>query len=120
MTTDVAEAGTSSDEAPPTYDGCVIIEWPGPPKRGIGAIAGGAIAIYDAFSGDEPHGKMITTVSSADIVIHARAEDLVTADLTMFADEDGKPVFGGKPHIRDGEVITATFTFLVADMRVRS
>jgi hypothetical protein len=116
----MTEAGGITDEEAGGYAGAIIVEWPGPPKHGVGAIAGRAVTIYDAFSGDEPHGSHVTTVSSADIVIHAEAEGLVTADLTMFADEAGHPVFDGKPHFRDGEVITATFTFLVADMRTQA
>ena len=120
MTTEAAEAGVRSDGCESCgCRGTVIIEWPGPGRHGVSAIAGHAITIRDAFSGGELQGELITTVTSADIVIHASAESLVTADLTMFADEDGNPVFTGKPHFRDGEVITATFPFIVAEMRVR-
>jgi hypothetical protein len=99
------------------FRGAVIIEWPPPANRGASALRGCLAAVYNASGGDEPEPKMISTVTG--VTIHAPANGLVVADLTMFADEDGNPVYDGMPNIRDGEIITATFPFLVAEMRVR-
>lgn len=44
----------------------------------------------------------------------------VTAELTMFADDDGCPVLGGNTVYPDGDggFKTGTFRFLVAELRV--
>jgi hypothetical protein len=99
------------------FRGAVIIEWPHSAKRGVGALRGCLVAVYDALTGDEPEPKMISTVTC--ITIHAPANGLVIADLTMFADGDGNPVYDGMPVIQDGETVMATFPFIVAEMRVR-
>ena len=97
------------------YRGAVIIEWPPPSRKGpYGCMAGWMMTVFDAVSG-----KQITTVSHADVVVHADASDLLTADLAMFTDEAGEPVYDGPPVMKDGEALTATFPFLVAEMRVR-
>jgi hypothetical protein len=98
--------------------GAVIIEWPAPPQHGVGGIVGQMVAVYDAFTGDEPAPKPIATVSR--IGLHVSMDEMVTAYVTLFADEDGNPVLDGEPHVRDGEILTGTFRFLVAEMRVRS
>ena len=87
----------------------IIIEW-GHPRSGM--MPGWDTAIYDAATGEQ-----IMTASRIRVV-DADAESLITADLTLFADEDGSPVYGGKPHVRDGEIITGVFRFDVAGMRV--
>jgi hypothetical protein len=116
ISTDLGDV-TATREATgqPEFLGAVIIEWPAAPRRGVGAIAGCTVAVYAAFTGSECGPKPITTVTR--IEIHAPADELVTADLTMFAGEDGKPLFDGMPVLRDGEVITGTFPFIVAEMR---
>jgi hypothetical protein len=98
------------------YRGAVIIEWPGPPKHGVGPVRACLAAVYDAFTGDSPDPKMIPVT---EITVHAPADGFVTADLTMFADADGNPSYTGMPVVRDGEIITATFPFRVAEMRIR-
>lgn len=112
-----------------TFEGVIIIEW-GQPRPGHPGqpLAGWKTAIFDALNG-----KPITTVSK--IEIHVPANGLVTADLTMFTDRDGKPLMelerrpkpgGGWAqvvHLRDGDmskgIATGTFPFLVSEMRVR-
>lgn len=98
------------------HRGAVIIEWPTP--RGVGAIAGNMVSVYDALTGGEAGPKPITTVSG--ISLRVSMDEIVTADLTMFADPDGNPVYDVRQgHIGDGEIITGTFPFVVAEMRVR-
>ena len=107
-------ASLSDEDAAPPYRGTVIIEWP--PAVGSSPYAvmiGARVRIWDAVTG-----KPIATCTRADITVHADACALVTADLTLFTDEDGEPFYGGTPVVRDGEVLTATFPFLVAEMRV--
>ena len=96
-----------------TYQGAIAVEWPEPQQRsaGVAPMPGWGVAVFDALNG-----RQITTVTR--LVIHARANDAVTADVTMYADEHGQPVYTGPPRIRDDEVITGTFPFLVSEMRV--
>jgi hypothetical protein len=100
------------------YQGVIALEWPEPrPGYECAPMPGWKIAVFDALNG-----RQITTVTR--LVIHASASDVVTADVTMYADLDGQPVFDGKPYYRGqaglgGEVIYGTFPFLIAEMRVR-
>lgn len=94
------------------YQGHIGIEWPARRDPSL-VLPGWGCAVWDALSG-----KPITTVTR--IELHASAVDVIAADVTMFADEDGQPVYTGKPHLRDGEAIWGTFPFLVAWMRVAS
>jgi hypothetical protein len=96
-----------------TYLGVIAVEWP-PPRPGYecGPMSGWQIAVFDALSGQQ-----ITTVTR--LAIHATHNDVVAADVTMYADEHGQPVYTGLPRERDGETIWGTFPFLVAEMRVR-
>lgn len=95
------------------FAGTVIITWPrrkpGPAK----VLAGWGTALSDPVTG-EP----ITTVTAIEMHLHNTAQDLIWAELTMFAGEDGKPIYGGTPVLRAGEVIYGTFPFLVSEMRV--
>lgn len=90
--------------------GSVIIEW-GPPRGEKRPMQGCMTSIYDTATGDP-----ILTVSHIRIV-EADANQFITADLTMFADEDGN--ISAEPHVRDGEIITGVFRFDVSEMRVR-
>jgi hypothetical protein len=100
----------------PDIEGVIVIEW----RSGTGVVPGCFAGIYDATTGDQ-----ITTAIQAGAVIHAGASRLVTADLTLFTDEAGNPVFnaGTWPsgaHVQpDGKMATGVFTFLVSEMRVR-
>jgi len=105
-----AQPGGGSDGEDRAFCGRVIIEWP-PPRNGI--LASWGCAIYDAETG-----KPVTTASK--ITVTADVQDLITCELVMFADEDGNPVYDGKPRFRDDRIITGTFPFIAAEMRVRS
>lgn len=101
------------EETVAQYRGVIIIEWPpGTGKGPHSAIAGHLMSITDAMTG-----KPIMTCVHAEI--HVAMDALVTADLTLLAGEDGEPLSGGEPVVRDGEVVTGVFPFLVAEMRVR-
>jgi hypothetical protein len=97
------------------YRGVVIIEWP-PPTRGSPYVTmtGVAVSVFDAVTG-----KPIVTVMYNGITVRTDADGVVIADLTMIADEDGGPLFGGEPELDAGPYRTATFPFLVTEMRVR-
>ena len=103
----------------PDIEGTVVIEWRSYATSSItpDLLAG----IYDAATGD-----LITTAIHADIIVHAGIHRHITADLTLFIDEAGNPIFNAdvwpsgayvKP---DGEMATDVFTFLVTEMRVRN
>lgn len=91
----------------------IIIEWPAMTDD-TRALPGRLTAIRDADTE-----QMIETVSAARIVVDASATGIVTADLTMYADQDGNPRLGGQPNVGDdGEIATGVFRFAVAAMRV--
>jgi hypothetical protein len=95
------------------FQGVIALEWPEPrPGHPGQPLPGWGTGVFDALSG-----KQILTVMK--IEVHVPANGLVTADLTMYADEDGQPVYTGPPHVRGGEVIEGTFPFLVAEIRTR-
>jgi hypothetical protein len=125
MTTDIAQArrelaeaiaeSAGTDEDEPAYYGRVIIEWPAQHRKGH-VLASHGCAIFDAETG-----KPIPAVSRA--AITADVTGFITCDLTLLADEDGKPVLDRTPQFianRDGEIRTGVFPFLVAEMRVRT
>lgn len=113
--TEPAGIETVTDQAGPgvIYQGHIGIEWP-PARPGSSLILPGwGCQVWDALSGQK-----ITTVTG--LAVHATANGLVTADVTMYADPDGQPVYSPfKAWQVDGEMITGTFPFLVAEMRVR-
>jgi hypothetical protein len=96
---------------PAVFRGYVIIEWP-PPRAGLAPMAGWGISVFDAADGTQ-----ITTATRIEIT--ADASNLVTAVLTMFADEDGNPLTTGPPRACDGEIMTGIFRYYVAEMRTR-
>lgn len=99
--------------AVPSLPNPVIIEWP--PKERAPRLPGWGVSITDAVTG-EP----VNTVTRVAATLLVDAQDVIMADLTMFADEDGNPVTSGaKVYIRDGEVIFRTFRAVVSEMRVR-
>lgn len=130
MTTEATEAGTRSDETGPVYCGRVIIEWPAPHESR--PLPGWGCAILNADTG-----KPVTTVEKLSIpAVTADAQGAITCWLTIFTDQDGKPLLelerrprpDGKGwaelvYLRDGDmskgIATGTFPFLVAEMRVR-
>jgi hypothetical protein len=109
--------GGPAAELPPgraAYRGEVIIEWPAPHGDPRMPMIGTLVAVYDAATG-EP----VTTVSSADITVHADAGSLVTANLVLLADEEGDPILDGPPVVANGHILTGVFPYLVTAMRIR-
>lgn len=92
---------------PDTFEGVVAIEWA--PSRGA-ILAGWHCAVT-------LDGALIPTVTA--LSVYASTEGPVWAQVTMFADADGRPVFDGKPVVKDEEILTGTFPFLVKEMRLR-
>lgn len=93
------------------YQGHIGIEWPAPAPGGTSLVLPGwGCTVWDALSG-----LPITTVTR--IELHADALNVISADVTMYADENGQPVYSHRkdePWPREG-----TWPFLVAEMRVR-
>jgi hypothetical protein len=95
--------------------GHLIITWPkttGP----HGALAGWRVTLTDADSGQQ-----ITSVLDMNLVVHAEPRALVTAELTMLTDRDGRPLSpGAKPVIADdGEnIATGRYCWIVTEMRI--
>lgn len=104
----------TEDEVRPSrlieFDGEIGITWP----AGKGeALPGWRLAPYNA---DGP----VNTIT--EFTLHARADDIVWAEATMFADADGRPVYdvphGAKLHLGDdGKPATGTFRFRVTEVR---
>jgi hypothetical protein len=97
------------------FTGRIVIEWPAR-RSGAGphgCLKGPLVAVFDGVTGEQ-----IMTASRL-VVVNVDAEGIITADVTMFADADGQPVFDGDPHEEDGEVLMGTFPFLVTGMRIR-
>lgn len=96
--------------------GFIGIEWPAGEGAGDRAIPAWRVAFYD-------DGGYVTTIKT--MTLHADVHAFIWADLTMFADADGKPVLhlpkGQDPHCgEDGDVAYGTFRFLIGGMRVGS
>ena len=106
---------TEDEETVARYYGVIRIEWPPPGGGAYSAMLGRLTSVYDA-----PTGKLITTCSDADVTVHAGAQGLVTASLTLFCDKDGEPLLDGDPVVKYGDALTGVFPFLVGEMRVRS
>jgi hypothetical protein len=103
----------TADAEQPTqpFDGAIGIEWP----AGSGtALPAWKVAPFDADG-------VITTIT--EFTLHLRADEIIWAAVTMFADPEGKPVYrappDGKLHTDDDGIVTGTFRFLVTEMRVR-
>jgi hypothetical protein len=107
---------------PGAFEGTVSIAWPHPGSEGS-ALNGWRVRLAD---GD---GRPVLTVS--DVIVHADPVHCVWAELTMFADEDGRPALDVPPIPdrpgtadlsgvlgEDGEIRQATFAFLISGMSV--
>jgi hypothetical protein len=95
--------------------GRLTITWP---KAGQSHLFGGRIVLHDADSGEQ-----ILSALSFDLVVHADAKELITADVTMLATADGLPLpADAKPVIvgegDSAEVATGRFRWAVAEMRI--
>jgi hypothetical protein len=114
--TDTAPHPAADDwtaEPGPPYRGVISIEWPAPTGGSVYAcLLSRGVKVTDAATG-----KPVVTCS--ELTVHADAGGLVTADLTLFADEDGEPLLDGVPGVDGDEIRTGVFPFVVAAMRVR-
>ena len=111
-------AGETPAAEPPgeiAYRGDVIIEWP-PPRQGYCGLS--PVRGYDLMVLDAVTGKPVLTVSRVEI--HADANGLVTADITMWADPDGEPLTDTSVAYKRGDKwLQGTYPFYVAAMTVR-
>lgn len=108
-------AGPQDAPEPEPFRGVVVIEWPAPcgvPPHS--ALIGRACTVTDAVTG-----KPITTCSA--IRVRADVNEIVTAELILFADANGNPVLDGQPVLDPSgrEILAGTFPFAVAGMKVR-
>jgi hypothetical protein len=95
-------------KVPDKFAGTIVIEWPQP--------ASGALHGYKLKISTED-GRPVLTVMN--LAVHSAADSLVWAEMMMFADRDGNPVYDHPVYQHDGgELITGTFPFRVAEMRV--
>lgn len=121
MTTEAAAGTPAAGAAPdePVYHGYVVLEWPAPVKTLTfpRAMVTWKVTIYNATDG-----AFINTVEA--FTIRADAKEWVIADMTMLADPDGLPVLNADARgifpDGNGGFLKGTFSFLVAEMRVRS
>lgn len=99
-----------SDEV---FAGRVIITWP--KYSGVTALPGWGVTVADADSGKPITGALMLT-------LNANPHGVITAEMTMLIDADGKPLVGSrsKPVLaEDGEhPLTGVFHWLVAEMRI--
>jgi hypothetical protein len=110
-----AEGAKAETPDPEPYRGVIVITWPAAHGASpYSSMPGYRVEITDALTG-----KPITTCTG--FTVRMDPEALVTAGLTMFADEAGEPILDGMPvPDRDGEQLrTGVFPFLVSEMRVR-
>jgi hypothetical protein len=95
--------------------GRVIIQWPLPVG---GALPGWGLKIWDADTGQQ-----VFSASEITATVNGTADGIVVADLVLFADPDGNPLYGSQGQTQiflddDKNVLTGTFRFQVAEMRV--
>lgn len=102
------------------YWGLIVIEWPAAPavtpeRPGPRPMPAWQVLIYDAADG-----QPIVTAERAVICV-VDANSWTAADLTMFCDDEGKPVLRGGTFYPDenGKLRTGTFRYLISEMRVR-
>ena len=104
--------------APEGTDRVITIEWDAP---GAGQVIQGWRCVVRGKDG-----RPITTVT--ELIVHAPADGLIWAELTMVATKDGEPVldpvlegsqFKGVCFGDDGKPLIGTFPALIAGMTVR-
>lgn len=93
---------------PADYAGDIGIEWPDGWLGAEGFLPGWHIRFYNA------DGYVHTIL---EMVLHATADHVMWASLTMFADGDGKPLLSLPLATPDAPLATGTFPFLVTGMR---
>lgn len=90
----------------------MTIVWPSPGREvpGGGVLCGWGVRVLR-------EGVLVPTVTGL-TVAHAEAAGLVWAELTMFADAQGRPVYDAAGVVvgEDGEPLAGTFVFRVAEM----
>jgi hypothetical protein len=121
---EIADAEIVGEHAPAVvFQGVIALEWPAPrPASQVEPLPGWGISVFDAISG-----RQIMTVTKVEV--RAPVSGVITADLTMFTDEDGKPVYELEPGaskgslkipaLEGGKPREGTFPFYVSQMRVR-
>ena len=97
-----------------SYEGVIALRWrlrPGAGRHTM-PLLGALVVITDTQTGAD-----ITT--AMDVQVHAPADGIVTADLTMLTGEDGKPIGNdGKVCLGDdGTPRTGVFRYMVAEMQ---
>lgn len=95
----------AEDDAGPVIEGWVSLTWH--VQRDSAVLPGALLCIRLR---DDPS-VFVSTVTRT--VITSDASGLTVADLTMFADQDGRPIFSGMPLFKDGEIRQGTFRFYV-------
>lgn len=92
--------------------GEIGIEWPVHAQGTRWAIAGWGVSPFNA---DGP----VTTIS--EVTLHAKASGILWAEVVMFTDEDGQPIYRTPAKLHpgeDGKPVTGTFRFVVTEMRI--
>lgn len=92
--------------APFPLDMEVIVEWP---PSYYTTMAAKFVIVYR-----KEDGERIKTINA--ITVHADVASIVWAEIEMWADEDGKPIFDGTPAYKDNIIITKVFTAYVNQM----
>jgi len=97
--------------------GQIIIEWPPAPSepRCARLVITRLIAIYEVMPDGQERLLPFTSLA-----IRTEPDEIVTAELGVLVDADRNRLYAnGKPVERDGELLTGTFTFHVAAIRIR-
>jgi hypothetical protein len=92
---------------PPKHGGNLRIDWPAPDGK---LLPGRKVCLYDADTGRQIKTAMRVAVDPALPII---------ATATVFADENGEPVFDGEPALNAAgdDIRTVDVEFIVTDMR---
>ena len=104
---------------PAEFAGTIGIQWPAVPPGANPAWPVVLPAYLTAFYDDDGFVPTVTRFA-----LHGDATGLLWAELTMLADEDGKPVLhtgkGYEPAaVHGGEIAMGTFPFLITSMKVQ-
>lgn len=116
---ETAETAETAEAAPEVaYEGVIVIEWPAarrkPATGSPVVLPAWPTAVFDAATGE--------LIQASQVDVHVEHSSWITADLTVFTDPDGRPLGKSDTTVykdEDGKFRTATFRYLVAEMRVR-